>query len=179
MIPSDPLRGGPAGIQGVDAVSANTCTPGGTKINWQALEEFFFNTDPNKVLQSQGLSFYKGIPVFTIEGERSGSFGAIFLTKKAKGAVDGTDTLRHEYGHTIQLAKLGVLKFSVCVGLPSWQNWGDDSYYKDYYNKPWEIMADVYGGVQSRTHDQKFINEGIHYEQRSQGLGPFVWMFIE
>ena len=129
MIPSDPLRGGPAGVQGVDAVSANTCTPGGTKINWQALEEFFFNTDPNKVLQSQGLSFYKGIPVFTIEGERSGSFGAIFLTKKAKGAVDGTDTLRHEYGHTIQLAKLGVLKFSVCVGLPSWQNWGDDSYY--------------------------------------------------
>ena len=167
MIPADPLKGGPARPTSKDEATSSS------------IIDFICNTDPDKVLQSEGLSFYYGIPVFTIDGERSGSFGAIFLTRTTKDSSDGADTLRHEYGHTIQFAKLGVLKYAVCMGLPSWQNWGDNSYYGDYYNKPWEVMPDVYGGVQSRHPDQKFIDKGIQYEQYSQWLGPVVWMLIE
>ena len=64
-----------------------------------------FNTDESASLNSRKVSFYKGVPVFRNNMERSGSFGFIFLRR---GWTDSTgvfhklndpDELRHERGH--------------------------------------------------------------------------------
>ena len=40
-----------------------------------------------------------------------------------------------------------------------------------YYNRPWEITADIYGGVQSRSHTQKDIMAGFAYLEASKEKG--------
>lgn len=85
------------------------------------------------------------------------------------------DTIRHEYGHTKQLQQLGVLGYAMCIGLPSWQKWGSG----EYYSKPWEITADIYGGVQSRSHTQDNIDAGFQYLETSKYLGLFAWLLIQ
>ena len=134
-----------------------------------------YNESEEKVLESNYFSSYKGVPVFRIEGKRSGSFGAIFLTRKNGDLVTAKDVVRHEYGHTRQLKQLGVIKYALCIGLPSWQNWGSG----EYYDKPWEITADIYGGVESRVHLERDIKAGYSYLEASKFIGPLVWIFIE
>ena len=133
------------------------------------------NESEEKVLQSKYFSAYKGVPVVRINGDRSGSFGMIFLTRKTNSMKNPEDTIRHEYGHTKQLQQLGVLGYAMCIGLPSWQKWGSG----EYYSKPWEITADIYGGVQSRSHTQDNIDAGFQYLETSKYLGLFAWLLIQ
>ena len=128
-----------------------------------------FNTDEQKVLNSHYFSMYKGCLTIRTNMDRSGSFGILFINQKADA-----DTVRHEYGHVIQLALLGPIKFLTCIGLPSWQKWGSDP----YYDKPWEVTADIFGGVQSRTHSKEKIDAGFEYLYYSNIYGPFVWTTI-
>ncbi len=120
-----------------------------------------FNTDVGKVVDSNSVSFYKGIPVIRGEydGERSGNLiGTIFLYKKKdedemspevqkalkqKAKMD----LNHEFGHHAQQAILGPVNYLISVGIPSYKSWGKDSKDYYYYNMPWENMADAVGGV--------------------------------
>lgn len=127
-----------------------------------------------KVLESNYFSSYKGVPTFRIEGNRSGSFSAIFITYTTEQIPYPEDMVRHEYGHTQQLKQLGALKYALCIGLPSWQMWGSGK----YYDKPWEITADIYGGVESRTHSQDDIDAGFIYLDISEVIGQLVWYFI-
>ena len=53
--------------------------------------------------------------------------------------------------------------------------WGD----KEYYTKPWEITADLYGRVQSRNHAESDFMYGFAYLDASKHLGPLVWLTIE
>ncbi len=129
-----------------------------------------FNTDESATLSSSKVSFYKGVPVFrTAAGGRSGSFGAIFLTKGS-----GVDTLRHERGHNWQLMMMGIANYGLMIGLPSWLEWSNRS----YYDRPWEITADVFGGVTGRTHSQADINRGYWYLGVSSLLGPLGYFFL-
>ncbi|MDE6016241.1 MAG: DNRLRE domain-containing protein [Acetatifactor sp.] len=130
------------------------------------------NTSEKKVLESNYFSSYKGVPTFRIEGQRSGSFGAMFISTSEP--VDVEDIVQHEYGHTQQLKQLGAFKYALCIGLPSWQKWGSG----EYYDKPWEITADIYGGVESRTHSQDDIEAGFAYLDTSEAMGPLVWLTI-
>jgi len=144
------------------------------------IAEDFKNYDSNnqseeKVLASNYFSSYKGVAVIRTNGDRSGSFGAIFLTRETNNRSDSEDVLRHEYGHTKQLEQLGIVNFALCIGLPSWQQWGTG----EYYSKPWEITADIYGGVQSRSHSQSNIDRGFAYLECSKMIGPLIWLFIE
>lgn len=75
----------------------------------------------------------------------------------------------------VLISQLGIVKYSFCIGLPSWQKWGTG----EYYSKPWEITADIYGGVQSRIHEQEKIDEGFEYLSNSQDIGPYVWFSIK
>ena len=75
-----------------------------------------FNTNENAVLGSNKVSFYKGMPVFRTNGDRSGTFYAIAL-KRSANAVE----LRHERGHGSQAMMMGIGTY-------------------------WETMADVLGG---------------------------------
>ena len=133
------------------------------------------NESEEKVLESNYFSSYKGVPVIRTNGDRSGSFGAIFLTRETNNRSNPEDVIRHEYGHTKQLEQLGIVNYALCIGLPSWQQWGTG----EYYSKPWEITADVYGGVQSRKHSQSNIDRGFVYLEGSKIIGPLIWVFIE
>ena len=133
------------------------------------------NESEEKVLESNYFSSYKGVPVIRTNGDRSGSFGAIFLTRETNNRSNPEDVIRHEYGHTKQLEQLGIVNYALCIGLPSWQQWGTG----EYYSKPWEITADIYGGVQSRNHSQSNIDRGFAYLEGSKIIGPLIWVFIE
>ena len=133
------------------------------------------NSSEGRVLESNYFSSYKGILVLRTNGERSGFFGAIFLTRETNSRSSPEDVLRHEYGHSKQWEQLDILNYALCIGLPSWRQWGTG----EYYSKPWEITADIYGGVQSRNHSQSNIDVGFAYLERSKAIGPFVWIFIK
>ena len=91
-----------------------------------------FNTNESATLNSSKVSFYKGVPVFrTAAGGRSGSFGAIFLTKGS-----GVDALRHERGHNWQLMMMGIANYGLMIGLPSWLNEVIDHIMKDHEKLP-------------------------------------------
>jgi RHS repeat-associated protein len=129
-----------------------------------------FNTNESSTLSSNKVSFYKGVPVFRFSfGERSGSFGAIFLTKDS-----GIDTLRHERGHNWQLMMMGIGTYGLMIGLPSAFEWSTRS----YYERPWEITADVFGDVRGRTHTQSDINRGYWYLGVSSFFGPVGYFFL-
>ena len=133
-----------------------------------------YNESEGKVLESNYFSSYKGVLVIRTNLDRSGTFGAIFLTRETNHRDKPEDIIRHEYGHTKQMEQLGVIDYLLCIGIPSWQKWGTG----EYYNKPWEVTADIYGGVQSRNHSQSDIDKGFAYLEASKRIGPFVWFFI-
>lgn len=135
----------------------------------------FRNTSEKKVLKAHYISFYKKVFVFRTNLKRSGSLGAIFLTRRIFPGENLEDVLRHEFGHTLQRKQLKTTRYLFCIGLPSWRNWGTG----DYYAKPWEITADIYGGVQSREHSQSDIETGFAYLRVSRGIGSLVWLLVE
>lgn len=131
------------------------------------------NQSEEKVLKSNYFSVYKGVPVVRTDGSRSGSFGAILLTRETNGRDKPEDIVRHEYGHTRQLQQLGVVKYSMDILVPSWLEVGGG----DYYSRPWEIAADIYGGVQTRHHAKEDIEAGFSYLETSKRSG-FLYGFL-
>ena len=117
------------------------------------------NTDEQKVLDSNYFSSYEGSLVIRTDDDRSGSFGILFITRETNSRNNPKDVIRHEHGHTKQLEQLGLIDYALFIGLPSWQEWSTDS----YYDRPWEVTADTYGKVQSRTHSQEKIDAGEKY----------------
>ena len=110
---------------------------------------YFFNSSEEAVLLNEEFAFYKGVPVIKVSSmETSGlSLYIIFLGSDVKSV----NTVRHEYGHTMQLAQLGLRNYLVWVGLPSKyyfdQTMNEKYSWDEYYERPWELIADVYGGV--------------------------------
>lgn len=143
--------------------------------------EYVCNTDEQVVLESKFISFYKGVPVIrTPSGMRSGSFGIIFLSREtSSNELSPEDLVRHEYGHTRQLKELGILNYLITVGIPSYLNLGEKWGGGEYYNKPWEVMANVYGGVEEYKNSRNDINAAYKYYRASQKIGPLVLIFIE
>ena len=127
------------------------------------------------VLDSCFFSVYRNKLVIRINYGRSGSFGTIFLTRIAGSFKAPEDIVRHEYGHTVQLKYLGVIRFALAIGLPSWQEWGNE---KSYYDRPWEITADIFGGVQSREHTDFKIKRGFDYLLTSKHSVLKSWLSI-
>ncbi len=118
------------------------------------------NCDEQKVLDAKYFSSYKGKLVVKTNMKRSGALGILFINRMADA-----DTVKHEYGHTKQLDALGLIDYLIFIGFPSWKMLGIGSYYR----KPWEISADIYGGVdlRSRKNDdvltQKHLDDGFKY----------------
>ena len=99
-------------------------------------------------------NLYKGVVVERIENNMgSFSLGKIYLNTKEMADMDGIQTLRHEYGHVVQLEKLGAVDYLIFVGLPSLV--GATLYQLkwltvDYFSLPWEFEAEIYGEVPDR-----------------------------
>ena len=100
----------------------------------------------------------------------------MFITRETNDRVHAEDVVRHEYGHVEQFKQLGVVKYALCIMLPSWQEWGSNP---DYYARPWENTADIIGGVESREHSLYDASSGLGYLLGSDIIGPLIWMFIE
>ena len=137
--------------------------------------KFVFNSDEQVVLDAEHFAFYKGCLVIRTNGKRSGSFGVLFITRETNTRDYPEDVIRHEYGHTVQLAQLGVVKYTLCIGLPSLFEWGSD---QEYYRRPWEITADIFGGVQSRCYPG-YEAAGFEYLIISDLLGIGAWLTID
>ncbi len=69
---------------------------------------------------------------------------------------------------------MGIANYGLMIGLPSWQGWSK----RKYYDRPWEITADVFGGVERRTHSQSDINRGDWYLGVSALFGPCGYFFL-
>lgn len=137
--------------------------------------KYILNTDEQVVLDAEYFAFYKGCLVIRTNGNRSGSFGVLFITRETNTRDYPEDIIRHEYGHTVQLAQLGVVKYALCIGLPSLFEWGSD---QEYYRHPWEITADIYGGVQSRCYPG-YEEAGFVYLIISKLWGVGAWLTID
>lgn len=70
---------------------------------------------------------------------------------------------------------MGVVKYTACIGVPSLFEWGDG----EYYDKPWEVTADIYGDVQSRNPSDASVAEGFDYLENSYKYGILVWFTID
>lgn len=47
---------------------------------------------------------------------------------------------------------MGPAFYGLMIGLPSWREWGSNKWgSRDYYRRPWEASADMFGGVKSRS----------------------------
>ncbi len=135
-----------------------------------------FNSKEAATLQSEKVSFYKGMPVIRIDG-RSGSFLGIFLRRGSD-----VETLRHERGHGTHQGMIGPLRFGLTVGIsspPSLGPWYDVKTDEgDYYAAPWETIADLFGGVSSRNHSaEEKIRAGL-YTAVSLLCPPATYLFL-
>lgn len=129
-----------------------------------------FNTSEKAVLESKKVSFYKGVPVFRFNYARAGSYGLILLTN----GLRERDVVQHEWGHNVQQLLLGPIKYGLCIGLPSALEWSNRS----YYDRPWEITADIFGGVTSRKHSNSDISRGYSYLDLSALFSTLVYGFL-
>ncbi len=69
---------------------------------------------------------------------------------------------------------MGIANYGLMIGLPSVFEWSTRS----YYDRPWEITADMFGGVKGKTHTQGDINRGYWYLGVSSLLDPFGYFFL-
>ena len=122
-----------------------------------------FNTNEIAVVESEKVSFYKGVPVIRINGFEgsSGTFLGIFLNRDV---YDG-ETLQHEWGHTIQQGIIGPLRFGITIAITSPSKLGERKWPSKKYryrDRPWEITADIFGGS-SNLHSKEDIRAGWWY----------------
>ncbi len=110
---------------------------------YDSVKSFIKNEDEQVVLNARYFAFYKGKLAIRTNFSRSASFGILFISHKEKDRWDKEYTVMHEYGHTKQLEQMDIITYALFIGIPSWQKLGPESYYR----KPWEITADINGGV--------------------------------
>ena len=110
------------------------------------------NENEEKVFKSKLFSSYKGTFVLKTPFRSSFSFGIIALSKRQQNA----ETLKHEYGHRLQLRKMGLFKYIKRVAIPSVKAYRLHRKGKltlDYYGSPWEHEADALGNVNRKTNN--------------------------
>ena len=122
------------------------------------------NDDPQAVqnnLQKNNFSFYKGAMVFSaaLPIDRSAlSYVVIVMDDYylSRPVSEFTKTLNHEYGHFEHMKQIGIAAYTTTTAIPSLISAGiaDDQktgfpkwLYDNYFNLPWERIADQLGGV--------------------------------
>jgi len=124
------------------------------------IENFHYNNICEKtVLQAHFISVYKKTMVIKVPFCASGlSFGVIFLGSK----VRDENLVKHEYGHRLQLKKMGIMRYIKKVFIPSVTASLMDRFGKlpyDYYGSPWEAEADRLGEVRRRKKAEAWPKE--------------------
>ena len=135
-----------------------------------------YNQSEEIALNSKVLSFYKGSTVVRqdIIGYFS-AFGTIWLNSD-----NGSDDLKHEYGHYIQERIMGPA-YWYKIAIPSVVYYcydvlvgGSDL---DYYSMPWERTADWLGGVNRNNYKKGSLGWGIIENLLVPIVIPFYILF--
>ena len=117
------------------------------------------NTDEEKVLEANFFSSYKGTLVIKTRGDYALSFGVILLGRQYEDL--SANTVRHEFGHRVQLDNMGLIRYIYKVAIPSViaNKMQDHGLPFDYYSSPWESEADYYGGATRQTFKDPWTEE--------------------
>lgn len=132
------------------------------------------NTDPARVAAAHYFAGYKGQFLFFGDwfNGRSGSFGLLLgLHDRNKNDSDLRrleELLKHEHGHYEQYLLIGFVKYLIAIAIPSLLH---DPV--DYYSQPWEVTADLLGGVISHRHTAGSEEAGIRYLNRLINASAF------
>ena len=108
---------------------------------------FLSNTDPNVVLDAENVAFYNGAMVIKVPAmnDSAFSFGIILMGPN----VTSSELVKHEWGHTNQLAELGFWGYASFVVAPSvacyWMTERGALPGSIYHSLPWEYKANEYG----------------------------------
>ena len=125
-------------------------------------------------------SFYKGVPVFRTNFNRSGSFGAIFLRREwtdiygVKHKLTDPDEVNHERGHNSQLMMMGIATYGFSVGIPSPLKLGGYAARGHYNDAPWEAMANIMGGTTHLFKESASYQRAWDYYWKSMLFFPSV-----
>jgi RHS repeat-associated protein len=111
-----------------------------------------FNFNEEAVLQSQGISFYRGSTVFRHNFDGGmGLMGMVFLPRSLENNDEGVWFLRHEFGHVVQGWLMGMALFGALVGIPSLISAHRNRQNLDAHdNKSFERWATFLGGAGPR-----------------------------
>jgi len=126
------------------------------------------NTSEAAVLESSYFSGYRGKLVVRMAGfgGRSFSLGVLFIKPGLnKDNPSDINIVKHEYGHAVQLAQLGLVRYIRRIAIPSATSKVTGN---AYYDQPWEVSADIFGKVDPkvRTHSASIIQKGMDYLKR-------------
>jgi hypothetical protein len=148
----NPLLSGYYGFGGGGSVSGNLGSTQEAQKILQREINYLTNTDERVVLESKGLSFYHGIPVFKADFGQSGGFSFIIIVLDDNYTYDetGIKTIKHEYGHRQHMDDIGVVNYFVTTAIPSLIGAGLSNagiINVDYFSLPWEYAANMYGRV--------------------------------
>ena len=133
--------------------------------------KYYNNTSEKVVLESDAISFYKGVPVMKVPfmGTDAFSCGVVFLGSDVSKRSDSISLVQHEYGHAVHFAQIGAPSYTAFVAVPSIIGYWSNIPTEKYYSQPWEYCADVLGGV-SRTY------RGVPYPYTiSEWQGALYW----
>jgi hypothetical protein len=113
--------------------------------------------------------------VLKTNNKRSGSFYGILL----RNGADTTE-LNYERGHNWQAMMMGIANYSLAIGIPSVAGFGsyDEQPNDNYYRAPWELTADLFGGVSRSIHSKKDISLGYWYLASSVFYFPICYLFL-
>ena len=109
------------------------------------------NTDEQKVLDAVFFSAYRGMNVIKNRLPGTTSF-CIFKTlfingTKKKKYMTNADSVRHEYGHSLQEEYMGFFRYLKRVAIPSVKGYRKGLPTEEYYAQKWEHDADILGNV--------------------------------
>jgi len=157
------------------ATSLYNTTVGFATDVWSDLSNFDLdNRSETAVFDANYFSAYRGQLVLRLPiSGRSASVGPVMLLMKDVNRNDrGINTIRHEWGHSSgQFAQLNPLRFFPGIGAPSARA-GGYLFGDPYYAQPWEIIADLYGGV-DRSHSLDDIELGLQYMEHLHAVNGF------
>lgn len=118
---------------------------------WNDVKNYrFFNNDETRVLDSKVFSSYKGTPVLRHSVSFITSFSisnTIILNRDETAINGGIDTVKHEWGHTVQQSLMGTPRCLTRIAIPSMIGCVVNPPTDVYYSLPWERSADFFGGV--------------------------------
>lgn len=131
------------------------------------------NENEKNVFEAYCFSCYKGTLVLKTAFCASFSFGFIGLSRKQQNL----NTLKHEYGHRLQLKRMGFFRYLFKVACPSVTINILHRIRKlpyEYYSYPWEKEADELGKVSNRKYTSKPLPN-----EKSASFSQLVKLFFK